>query len=185
MDNGCIHAAVNAGDVEVLALLLRHGADPSAAGKGGWIPLTLAARSGKTSARGGAALAAPGGGRPFTAALGVGRRPPSRRRRRPRRRRAGGQERARDRDSKQAGCHPPALWRGGVRDRGRLLRLWRRARRGAGGVRGGVEAYARGVRGVRWACASPLPFPFITEAQTRFVCHRRGWRGVAMTASCA
>ncbi|EOD32002.1 hypothetical protein EMIHUDRAFT_449470 [Emiliania huxleyi CCMP1516] len=71
MDNGCIHAAVNAGDVEALALLLRHGADPSAAGKGGWTPLTLAARSGKTSARGGAALAAPGGGRPFTAALGV------------------------------------------------------------------------------------------------------------------
>ena len=37
MDNGCIHAAVNAGDVEALALLLRHGADPSAAGKGGWV----------------------------------------------------------------------------------------------------------------------------------------------------
>jgi len=49
MDNGCIHAAVNAGNVEALALLLRHGADPSAAGKGGWTPLTLAARSGKTS----------------------------------------------------------------------------------------------------------------------------------------
>ena len=46
MDNGCLHAAVMSSDADALKLLLRKGAKHSAVGKGGFTPLTLAARSG-------------------------------------------------------------------------------------------------------------------------------------------
>mmetsp|Transcript_70719 Transcript_70719/g.194015 ORF Transcript_70719/g.194015 Transcript_70719/m.194015 type:complete len:233 (-) Transcript_70719:471-1169(-) len=44
--NSCVHAATMDGHAEALSVLLRHGADHSAAGKGGWTPLALAARGG-------------------------------------------------------------------------------------------------------------------------------------------
>ena len=46
MANTCLHAAATANETDVVKLLLRHGAPHSAPGKGGWTPLTIAARSG-------------------------------------------------------------------------------------------------------------------------------------------
>ena len=43
MENGCVHAAVNNRETEVLNLLLANGASHSAPGKGGFTPLALAA----------------------------------------------------------------------------------------------------------------------------------------------
>ena len=45
LENGCVHAATLNGDAEALSLLLRHGSQHSAVGKGGWTPLALAARN--------------------------------------------------------------------------------------------------------------------------------------------
>ena len=46
MANSCLHAAAIFNEVEVVRVLLRHGAPHSAAGKGGWTPLAIAARGG-------------------------------------------------------------------------------------------------------------------------------------------
>jgi len=50
MANGCIHAAVDSGDVAALSLLLRHDVSHSTAGRGGWTPLALATRTGNIKA---------------------------------------------------------------------------------------------------------------------------------------
>ena len=46
VNNSCVHAATLDGHAAALSLLLRHGAAHTSAGKGGWTPLALAARSG-------------------------------------------------------------------------------------------------------------------------------------------
>jgi ankyrin repeat protein len=50
MANGCLHAAVTANEMDVVKLVLRFGAPHSAPGKGGWVPLAIAARSGNAAA---------------------------------------------------------------------------------------------------------------------------------------
>ena len=46
LQNSCVHAAVDHSDAATLELLLKYGAPHSAAGKGGFTPLCVAARSG-------------------------------------------------------------------------------------------------------------------------------------------
>eukprot|EP00966_Prymnesium_polylepis_P036643 850277-Prymnesium_polylepis.1 len=46
MASSCLHAAAAANELEVVKLLLRHGAPHSAPGKGGWTPLAIAVRAG-------------------------------------------------------------------------------------------------------------------------------------------
>ena len=48
--NTCLHAAITNNEMDVVKLLLRHGAPHSAKGKGGWTPLALAARGGAADA---------------------------------------------------------------------------------------------------------------------------------------
>jgi len=46
MDNGAIHQATMRADAPMIALLAQYGADVNAAGRDGWSPICLAARSG-------------------------------------------------------------------------------------------------------------------------------------------
>ena len=46
MTNSCLHAAAANRELDVVQMLLRHGAPHSAPGKGGWTPLAIAARGG-------------------------------------------------------------------------------------------------------------------------------------------